>query len=774
MAIVLNESKFTDIYGNITNEFKANAGDVINVKHKFESEISFISSQQNQVTIDKLENKLSRSQGSFLSDGFRAGQSYTLRLITNVNTIHETWTGTISFVSDLYITVNSIPTLNFTTVTDYVCVLIANSNYDSLNFALNFVDNDIPLTTSPTLESIIDQESSRFNVNGINSLTVNDTLPLIQIGKKSGQFTIANPVIKRLADVSNPYTAFTSTRKQYEISFDVVLPAMFSPENFIGTKCLRYYSKSFFKVLSTENLAPTIVEYNQNANTGLWNEGYNADQADSTESSTITDLYFNKTNTFTITAKCPTALGITQVELGGMYFTTEDDFKNQENPQDYYLPFVKSGLIGVADIGNDWVSSTTRPFNLGVSNFTISDAGGERTFTIELVLFTFYNNPNGFGKFIESRGELDRQFLLWIKVGNTNRLLFDGQLQFEQALGQPFDNNTYGFVNHDNILDYKDITIANSYSNDDFNKEDDISYISEFELNKNDVNQSVTAKVVVKNLATDFEFVLDKLSFDLSSIDLQYFINQEITNSNFLPDSSNKNVAFLYQKTPLTGDILEVRMFYPIIINWRYWEEVLSTHPFFVSQNKNNNDWLNYLSLPWKIYVKTEIQRNNVVDYNYEELNFLNYDSWTGTSTIELFDTTETIQYNSLNDDSTVMIKATHVFPANYSGFPWGMITIEEKESSPRWILSTEIDRTQGQNPLVGITNIKRCDIEFHTADTIILRCYVNTNLLSGSNFCISSKISEEGMNNINPDEVKLTEDTQEKVTEDLQNKITE
>ena len=114
-----------------------------------------------------------------------------------------------------------------------------------------------------------------------------------------------------------------------------------------------------------------------------------------------------------------------------------------------------------------------------------------------------------------------------------------------------------------------------------------------------------------------------------------------------------------------------------------------------------------------------------------------------------------------------MLIKATHTFPSNYNQTPWGMITIEPKESSPRYIISTEVDRSQPENPLVGVTNQKRCDIQQLNPTTIILRCYVNTNLLSGSEFCISSKISDEGVLNPNPDNNKITENNIDKITED-------
>jgi hypothetical protein len=769
MAINLVQSSFEDIYGNVTSQFKANAGDKIKVKHLYEMEISFISTNTNAIEINNLERKLSRTSGSFLDDGFYAGQTYNMYEINQNNNIHASYSGTITSVSDSFFTATNLPNINDynSIATGHIIVILALDTFKSIEFAFNFVENESP---TPSLGSVIDGETSKFSAINIDALAVNSSLPLVQNGKKSGQFSVTNATIKRVADTTNPYTAFTSTRRNYEVSFELIMPSMFSENSFIGQNCLKYYSLAQFKVIPTAYFASTKVEYNTTANTGLWNEGFNTEQANSPTNTTISQIFFNTSNTLNFIVTCPTSLGITQLELGAMYYTIDEDYnKNKDESQNELLPFVKTGLIGVSNIGDDWTASAY-PFNITLSNFSFNDAGGTRTFSIEIILNPLYPNPANFGRFIEERGELERKFLLWCKVGNTNRLIFSNNLEFEQPVGLPIDILSSNFINHDNNIDYKQITNLNTSGNDDFNLEDDIAYISEFALFSTEVNTSISAKVVVKNLDDDSEFVLDKVSFDLTNVDLQYFINQTIPVSNNLPDSSNKKEAFLYVRSGLSEDEMEVRLYYPFLIDWRYWEEVISTHPFFVSQNLNNSNWLNYNNLPFKIYVKIEKLRDGVVDYHYEALNFLNYDDWNGISTIELFDTTETTQYNTLPESQTILIKATHVFPANYSGFPWGMITIEPKESSPRYILSTEIDRTQPENPLVGISNFKRCDIEFASANTIILRCYVNTNLLSGSNFCITSKISEDGQDNNHPEQNKITEDNQDKITEDALN----
>ena len=771
MAIQLTESYFTDIYGNSTNQFKANAGDTITITQFFETEISFITTAENSLRIDKLQNKVTRGSGSFLDDGFRTGARYVLYIVNNNNNNHEIWAGTITSVTDKVATLDTLPDRNnWTSGSDYTCVLKTNqayplSEYQSVEFAFNFIDNDVPKETPVALESIIDGETSRFGATDLHTMSIGQVKPMYQNGKKSGNFDVENCFIQRVADKVNPYTSFNSIRRRYAIQLTIVVPFMFSEDSFIGALCLKYVSKSSFKVISTETLAPTIVEYNQNANTGLFNEGFNSDEANSKQSSSVSELYFNRNNIFSFTISCPTSLNLTAFELGAMYLTQDADYNlNKDESQDYYLPVLKTGLINATNI-TDQFFSTSKQFAIILNNVSYVDLNGLRTFTIEVTLAPFYTNNGYFGQFIESRGELDRRFLFWCKLGNTNRLIYDSQILYEQPVGEFFEPEEFGLMNHDKTFDFTDVSLNPSlYFDDDFNVEDDILFVADIMLDKNDDNEGITAKVVVRNSIDLTEFVLDKVSFDLTNQDLDFFINQTIAMPNNLP-ISNKNNSQLLKKQNVE-DFLFVRLIYPVVIDWRYWEEVFQTHPFFVSQNKNNNLWYNYRSNPWKVFIKIEKKRNGVVDYFYEELYFKIYDDWAGTSNIELFNTTETIQYNSLPENSTVLIKATHTFPNAYSGNPWGMITIEPKESSPRYIMSTEVNRSQPENPMVGILNPNRCDIQFLNSTTIILRCYVNTNLLNGKEFCISSKISEAGIPNPPSDTNKLTsEDGQDKIT---------
>jgi hypothetical protein len=769
MPVILASKSFTDIYGNSTDYFKANAGDKITCEFGVNCEISAISSVSNQFTINKFENKLERSSGSFIADGFRVGQVVLFNIVNNVNANTNVYTGTISTVTDYVIQMSGLPNLNnWTTGSDYITLLLAADSFDSIEVGMNFVDNE---TSSPSLESFIDQEVSRFIADGVSAMAVTDVKNLTQVGNKSGQFTISNATIERLTDVSNPYTTITSSRLNYLISFDIIFTGLFDSALFKGVNCLKLFTKIDFKVNTGESFLPTTISILDKADTGYFDDGYNSEVPKCSTITQVSELHYNEINNIILTIPT-TGTAITQLEIGGCYITIDEDFnQNKKNAQDYYLPLLKSGLVDAGDIGTTFTSSSDTYFEVDLVDFSYVDGGGNRTFTFELDFNPLYNSPTNFGKFIEGRGEQERLFAFWIKVGNVNKTFFNGQMSFNLPVGALFTPLDDAIINHDNNVDYSDLSVLPT-GNEDFNLEDDLAYLIDFELMEADVNQSVTAKIVVTD-GTD-EFDLDSVNFDVSNDDLNYFIDKTIGINNHLPSSSSKKQAYLYLLTALSGGVAEFRLYFPFILRWEYWIKQLNALPYFKSINADTQNWVEFQDSPYSVKIKVEIQRNGVIDWYYKAITFKTYDDSTIVSNITIWDDTETLQYNVLKKNANILIKAVHTFPVPYVGFPYGTITIEPKESAPPFVLSTEINRTQSNNPLIGISEPKRVDMEFTSATEITLRCLVDTSLLTGGTYSIGSKISEDGTDNNHIEYGKITEDSIDKLTEDLTLKITD
>lgn len=740
MPIKLVSNSYTDIYGNASSSYKANAGDKIVSKLTISSDIYCRSGNSNSFNFDRLDGIFSQSQGDFIESGFRAGQTFYWKDVNDSNVIQGDFTGTIDKVEPLYMVLSgTLPNANNASSNGSIWLLYTNDTHDEIELGLNFIDSSNP---SSTANSLIDGEVSRFVYKGLTALSVSSTANLTQVGKKSGQFAVTTTTIKRLADSTNVYVTGRSVRN-YEVSFTTIFVGVLFPDLFVGKNYLKQYALLEFKVVQSETYKPTQIAINDACDTGWFDEGYNTEiPLVLSATSDASALYYNSLNT--IVANIQVAgTTLTQVEIGGIYSTLDDTYNlNQQKDQSYKLSLVKTGLINASNIGNTFNASGDTPYRLTLTAFSYVDGGGNRTFTITFTLDPTYST-NAFQNFIDGRGDSDRLFYLWIKAGNTNSLIFGSQLEYKFAVGVEITPTLTRLFNHSYNLDYSDLTTPTNCI--DFNVEDDLGFIADFELLEADVNQNVKASIVVRNSVTAQEFELESIDFDLTNEDLTYFTNQTLPVNNNLPQASLKKTAYLMQKVALSGGVMSVRVYYPFIIRWEYWEDLIFTNPYFSSQGKDNHKWFNFQSGDWSVKVKVEIQRNSVSDWFYKNFTFKTYDDSTSTCTITLFDFSDMSALTSLREDTQILIRATHVTASgNWLNDVYGEITIEAKESQPRWLMTTEYDAsTDSTNPLYGVID-EQLTTSGVSTNTIIFECLLDTTKVTSGNLCITSKISEE------------------------------
>jgi hypothetical protein len=676
----------------------------------------------------------SQSDGDFLESGFRKGMTLYWKAIDNANVVRSSWTVTITEVYPLYLVLTgSLPNVNNSSSQDSIWLIYTDSTHDEINLSLNFTDSENPTSTP---DSLIDGEVSRFSYQGLTALSVGSTANLTQLGKKSGQFAITTTTIKRLADSTNVYVTGRSVRN-YEVSFTTIFSGMLFENMFIGKKCLKQFAQLDFRVVSSETIKPTTISIDDECDTGWFNESYNTEIPKVLLATDDTSkLYYNEPISFTATIQVK-GTTTTQLEIGAVYETFDDTYNlNKSQNQSDKLFLLKTGLIGVANIGSTYTSLGIGAYQITLNSFSYFDSGGDRFFNVGLSF-----NPYTFKSFIETRGDSDRQFYLWIKAENYNYLVFGGNLEYKYEIGEEIIPYTNTVFNHSYNLDYSDLTTPIQCN--DINIEDDLGFIADFDLFQLNVNSSVKSSIVVYNSITWDEFVLDSIEFDISQQDLNYFTKQTLALNNNLPQSSAKKVAYLMQKANDEG-IITVRLYYPFLINWTYWQKLLNTHPYFTSKNISNNDWFNFQVAPWSLKIKTEIVRNGKTDWFYKDISIKDYNDSTVVSTISLFDYTTMSSLNSLKEDKQILIRATHVAPTAWLSDIYGQITIEPKESSPRWVMSTEIDtNTDNVNPLYGITDNKLTTSGIGT-NTIIFECLLDMTKVTSGNLCITSKISDD------------------------------
>jgi hypothetical protein len=766
MPITLINSTFTDVFGNNSDVFKANAGDKVTCSFEVQTANFTSSDTTNNITIDKLFDRLSRSSGSWIEDGFRIGDTYTFKVVDNVNSVVNTYTGTISEVYDTYMIMSGLPSLNGTSSqsSGYIYVIYTSSTFDYLKLGVNFVDND---NTNPTLISPIDGESCIFSIEGINSVIVGGSLTLNQLGKKSGGFEFTNIEITRNANVSDPWSIGLNV-KSFTITYDVIFYGHLFQDAFKGAKCLKLYSQFECKQTKDEKYNPYKFEIKDKCDTGYFDEGYNSEQSNVTSITGVSTLYYNSVNTFNFSVTLNDNT-LTEFELGGAYITIDEDLnQNLANSQENYLPTLRSGVL--TDTSDGWTgSSSANTFDLTLNSVTKTILGGNVTFAGEIELNPLYASANDFGKFIESRGDSERVFKLWFKCGNTNATLFSGQLEYQQPVGIEITPLFTAYVNHDNNNDLSDMSVPTE--NTDINIHDNIAVVVDFERNTSDNLGNIIGKIVCYNTDTDEEFVLDSITFDCSTQDPNNWVLLTQNLDYGLPTSSSKQISYVGLRSGVSGGVYELRLYFPILIRWEDWINELNATSYFKSNLTDTKNWINYQVAPYELRFKLEIERDGVFDYAYKSLVAYDYDDSTITSTIQLFDITETTEYNTVLKGDTLLVKATHIHPTSWGNFPWGEITIEPQQGKPWQLTSTEID-CDLNNPLYGINN-DRVELNLTAPNTIELTCLLDSNKISG-NFTITSKISEDGTDNNHVEYDKIMESGIAKLTENSETKITD
>ena len=161
---------------------------------------------------------------------------------------------------------------------------------------------------------------------------------------------------------------------------------------------------------------------------------------------------------------------------------------------------------------------------------------------------------------------------------------------------------------------------------------------------------------------------------------------------------------------------------------------------------------------------------------NFQYTDFINIDGYDHdpniAQDIQLYIDATSQNVQVVTQGQLMRVVVTHTFvdgSAWIESTVWGMITIEPKESNPRWISSTAIDYDNNlSNPLYPLSGL-RCDLTFPTPDVARLECFFDPDKIDLSNGVkFTSKI--KGCND--GDVVKLMTDGQQKWTTSGQTKI--
>jgi hypothetical protein len=775
MPTLINQTRYFDIYGNQYNQYTSNAGDKISVRIDFSNCCCITSTTTQQVTYSALTGEVKITEGSWIDEGFRVGDIVTFEGFNQANSGTGIYTLTIIAIpTDKIIVVTGLPSANNATPpTGHIWQFWVNKQKEEMELSINWLENQNTSQT-PSMNSLIDNESQRLILTSMNTLPVTNGagagVPFVQVGKRSGSFTISNPKIYRF----NDDTFGGATRYNYSILFDVIDLGILFPTSFQGSECLKFASKLALKTKSGDTKTSDLY-ITDNGNTGFFDEAFNSNVTNVTLFPISTNLSYNTTLSipFQITVN---TTSINSIEIGACYSTIDDNYnENQLQSQNKYLKLLKSGLINASNINNTFTSESfgNEYYTIKLQSLVITTSGSTKTFTGSLQFNPrYFNNPSfqGFGDFINAKGDSDRLFYVWLKVGNTNCLLFGGQLSFQFPVGEIIKPVFDAIINHDDNTNHSDMLQTGFIDAKDINIEDDLAYVADIALYYDDDNSAVQMELVcITN--TNQEFSLEKMVYDISNQDLNNWVNMFQNVSNNLPTSSAKKQSYLKMNDfNEEAGVAVVRLYYPFIIRWEYWIKQLNASAYYVSTNKNNKNWINYTdAINGGLYIKWSVIHDGIQDYYPAILVPVTYDWDTNVvSTIELIDAVTLASANSIVKGNKYIIKATHIkLVGNWSSYPYGQITVEAKESAPRYMISTEIDADISPlNPLTGNT-YKRLDVDRPNAQTVIYKCNFDATNIPDVEYCFTSKISDQGINNNPIFELKITEDNIVKETED-------
>lgn len=719
MPLRLISKTFTDSYGNTSNVLKANAGDKVSALIEFERTIVATSSNGLIFTANGIEDIITRNTGSWIDDGFVLGNAFFR--------VYSASTGIISSDNVVIITEISHSVLKVTglaapvVTSDSSTVWYISQALEGLTteFYLNFVPN----TGSYTDNSLIDSEKTMFS----GSVSLLDTYTDIpQIGKKSGNFEISNLEIKKATPtIASPY----HTQRQF-VKFDMIVPNILFEDEFSGTDCLNLV----FKLMDRLQKVDVI----DSSNTGYFEEAFNNDSTVLVANNAITTtVNYNQNTVIPFDIDC-SDLALNFIEIGACYIALDENYNlNKLSNQSELLHLLKTGLIGLVSVGSDYDSLGTNPYNFALDTLTITDALGVRTFAGQLTM-----TPNTFETFIDAKEVGNKRFIIWAKVGNTNTVLFDGQLNFVEPVGVAFTPDSNDVVNKYQNTDYSDL--SNPINATDINIHDDLAFTADFKLDVTQINDNVKVSIVVKNDVTSEEFQLEQATFDLSNQDLNYFVNIVNSVNNSLPSLSAKKKAYLIKKGAIVANELPLRLYYSFLNRWEYWIEQLNAIPYFQSLNITGKNWFEYINGDFKVYIKLTKNVNGVNDFFYRELPITNYEDSTITSTIELFEYPSLTPISQIKKGADILVRATHTAPTAFETPLYGDITLETFEGFNCFWINNVYDTDLGQNPLKGLSGSKQMSVSYPSTTITRFECLLDTTKLNDAKYTITSKISED------------------------------
>lgn len=727
MPITLLNKSFADEFrGDSLTFLKSNAGDKTEMRLFFRSNILFRSGVGISAFVDGAGKSIDSSV-NFEDEGFRVGDEVLYEVLDSSGSTIFAESSTVTLADGTHIELSDLSQIPDVLNSEQVRLRVrqrdGSGTYLRIREGLIVNFNQVPNDEAGTPFSLIDNEPTRYSFD-LRTLTGSGDLFGTSIGKRSG-----SAVWKcKITDETRAEAGDSQFDLYYSLYIDFTNTGMFTPSSFETSNCLKSFVEFEFQSLFGEPFNTLKFVFNENADTGYYNEAYNNEQTDAFALTSVTELSISEPTEFK--AQIQYTGASTDYGIGGCYLPKDSAYYQSKFEEQYLLSMfavTQGGAIPLA------ITSELNPsgasFNLEL--LSVSNVGDVFDFKM-----AFTPNAN-LTTFLNTRDEDDRTFLIWVRIGEQNVLVAEAQAKVLSTYGGEIKMRKHKILDHSENVQNTSEAISGINSD----TEDDLAFVATFKVDRNSDFSNFTARIQAKNTDNDAEFTLVQANFNLSeipNIDGVKPIDLSVVINGNLPTTSAKISAQLV-RYPLLDDVnyYGMKIYLPWVNRWEYWLQQLNANNAFYGQKTKN--WVPYANTAdWTLQVVVEmIQDGFLYDYVNDFNNYEYNNSEFITSEINLLALDES-PLSVIPAGDQIIIESLH---ETQTGEPWdtentwAMITVEPYESAQRWIASSVINfDSNASNPLSAITGTK-ATLDFLSADKIArLRCYFDSNKINLAN----------------------------------------
>ena len=715
---------------------------------------------------DSSGGRISRSQGSWIEEGFSIGDTVTFLIQEDppsTGSVSSSSGVTITNITDEYLFLDTLITANITATT------IGGVEGINLQDGIEYSFGIIPNEDEPFFNSLLDNSNQTYYANGIGSSFVN-MQPKTNAVKGWDSSRVGQTKVKRT-------TTTPQSVQEFVIEHEYIINPYNDSDLLDGNKSLKYVSQFSFRssLAANINSAKTAIDSLQLGSVGYYDENYDGYNNDFTISNVVyTDTTTSNTQT-SLNVKAKTNVTYNVNSASGLFATGLPvtvahsylpDFNTYNKSADSYTD------TWVYEVGRNTIDAAAN--TNGIIKDLDIDLVSANQITVSYDLeFTTDN---------QSRLEEGYNYVLSCEVGsnldgrdNVTLLVDENTYISENNITGLIVSNEFGFNAYDKFIAPKEdlFTTYKGWVADEV-----VSY-HRFGVNRTSAKDAEILngyfKVVAYNDVTGTYFELQNEQIDLSgqftapigvidnsAFTVQY-IKDERTRGYNLPLGDEFNLLLFEAKdNDATYQYYEYRVGFKM--NWQDWIALPGADAVFIDTTKDfnglNNNASNYnLSNDYSIRVLWQFEMQGLdsdgntgtTTYNFYSSAFDVYDfgqqdddPTTWTTELFTFDEDGNNLNGKVSTDQKTLVRTVFTPTAPYvidSNIPWWAeyrIAEQNQTGFNNDVITTTKNYSQN-NRLIPKDGESYVTLDIDN-NTIITECLVdNTKLISGRDYKIDS-----------------------------------